>query len=45
MMSNGPNVEWIVSEYYRPLHARLVALIEEGFRAANSGAWTRETRR
>src|SRR5580698_6182002 len=22
MMSNGPNVEWIVSEYYRPLHAR-----------------------
>jgi len=30
MMSNGPNVEWIVSEYYRPLHARLVALIEEG---------------
>jgi TetR/AcrR family transcriptional regulator len=30
MMSNGPNVEWIVSEYYKPLHARLVALIEEG---------------
>ena len=30
MMSNGPNVEWIVSRYYRPLHARLVALIEEG---------------
>lgn len=30
MMSNGPNVAWIVSEYYRPLHARLVALIEEG---------------
>jgi hypothetical protein len=30
MMSNGPNVEWIVSEYYRPLHARLVSLIEEG---------------
>ena len=30
MMSNGPNVEWIVSGYYRPLHARLVGLIEEG---------------
>jgi len=30
MMSRGPNMEWIVSEYYRPLHARLVALIEEG---------------
>ncbi len=30
MMSNGPNVEWIVSQYYKPLHARLVALIEEG---------------
>jgi TetR/AcrR family transcriptional regulator len=30
MMSNGPNVEWIVSQYYRPLHLRLVALIEEG---------------
>jgi len=30
MMSNGPNVEWIVSEYYKPLHARLVGLIEEG---------------
>jgi TetR/AcrR family transcriptional regulator len=30
MMSNGPNVEWIVSDYYKPLHARLVALIEEG---------------
>jgi TetR/AcrR family transcriptional regulator len=30
MMSNGPKVEWIVSQYYRPLHLRLVALIEEG---------------
>lgn len=30
MMSHGRNVDWIVSEYYRPLHARLVALIEEG---------------
>jgi TetR/AcrR family transcriptional regulator len=30
MMGHGPNVEWIVSEYYRPLHGRLVALIEEG---------------
>src|ERR1700691_5951840 len=30
MMSNGPNVDWIVSEYYRPLHARFVALIKEG---------------
>jgi TetR/AcrR family transcriptional regulator len=33
MMSNGPNVEWIVTEYYRPLHARLVSLIEEGISA------------
>ena len=24
-MSRGPNLEWIVSEYYRPLHSRLVA--------------------
>jgi TetR/AcrR family transcriptional regulator len=30
MMSNGPNIEWIVSEYYRPLHGRLVHLMEEG---------------
>jgi len=30
MMSDGRNVEWIVSEYYKPLHARLVALIEDG---------------
>src|SRR5580658_2240658 len=30
MMSDGRNVTWIVSEYYKPLHARLEALIEEG---------------
>ena len=30
MMSHGPNVEWIVSEYYRPLHKTLVQLIERG---------------
>jgi TetR/AcrR family transcriptional regulator len=30
IMSRGPNMEWIVSEYYRPLHGRLVRLIEEG---------------
>jgi TetR/AcrR family transcriptional regulator len=30
MMSNGPNVGWIVAEYYRPLHGRLVELIEQG---------------
>jgi TetR/AcrR family transcriptional regulator len=30
MMGHGPNIEWIVSEYYRPLHIRLVELIEKG---------------
>jgi AcrR family transcriptional regulator len=30
IMSRGPNMAWIVSEYYRPLHGRLVRLIEEG---------------
>ena len=30
MMSRGPNLEWIVLEYYRPLHLRLVRTIEEG---------------
>src|ERR1700686_4316959 len=30
MMSRGSNLEWIVSEFYRPLHGRLVDLIEEG---------------
>jgi len=30
IMSRGPNMKWIVVEYYRPLHARLVRLIEEG---------------
>jgi TetR/AcrR family transcriptional regulator len=30
IMSRGPNMEWIVSEYYKPLHGRLVRLIEEG---------------
>ena len=33
VMSQGPNVGWIVSEYYRPLHGRLVRLIEEGISA------------
>ncbi len=33
MMSYGPNVEWIVSEYYRPLHKSLVQLIEKGISA------------
>jgi TetR/AcrR family transcriptional regulator len=30
MMSHGPNIDWIVSEYYRPLHLRLAHTIEEG---------------
>lgn len=29
-MMGGPNMEWIVSEYYRPMHGQLVSLIEEG---------------
>jgi TetR/AcrR family transcriptional regulator len=33
MMGHGPNMEWIVSEYYRPLHIRLVELIEKGISA------------
>ena len=33
IMSRGPNLEWIVSEYYKPLHGRLVRLIEEGISA------------
>ena len=33
MMSRWPNVEWIVTEYYRPLHGQLVGLIEEGISA------------
>jgi AcrR family transcriptional regulator len=32
-MMGGPNMEWIVSEYYRPLHGQLVGLIEEGISA------------
>src|SRR6202171_6011483 len=27
MMTRGPNLEWIVSEYYKPLHVQLVGLI------------------
>ncbi|MBZ5662650.1 MAG: CerR family C-terminal domain-containing protein [Acidobacteriia bacterium] len=34
MMGRGPNVEWIVSEYYRPLHVRMVELIEKGVAAS-----------
>ncbi len=30
VMSRGPNLDWIVSEYYRPLTERLVQTIEEG---------------
>ena len=33
LMSRGPNLDWIVSEYYRPLHGRLVRMIEEGISA------------
>jgi AcrR family transcriptional regulator len=33
MMGPGRHVEWIVSEYYRPLHGQLVSLIEEGILA------------
>jgi TetR/AcrR family transcriptional regulator len=33
MMGDGPNVTWIVSEYYRPLHKSLVRLIENGISA------------
>jgi TetR/AcrR family transcriptional regulator len=33
MMSRGPHLEWIISEYYRPLHVQLVGLIEEGISA------------
>ena len=33
MMGRGANVEWIVSEYYRPLHFQMVSLIEEGISA------------
>jgi TetR/AcrR family transcriptional regulator len=33
IMSRGPNMGWIVAEYYRPLHGRLVRLIEKGISA------------
>jgi TetR/AcrR family transcriptional regulator len=33
LMSRGPNLEWIVSEYYKPLHVQLVGLIEKGISA------------
>ena len=33
LMGRGPNLEWIVSEYYRPLHIRLVGTIEQGIAA------------
>jgi TetR/AcrR family transcriptional regulator len=35
IMSRGPNMGWIVNEYYRPLHARLVRLVEEGISAGD----------
>lgn len=33
LLNRGPNLDWIVSEYYRPLHTRLVRTIEEGISA------------
>jgi TetR/AcrR family transcriptional regulator len=33
MMTRGPNLEWIVSEYSKPLHIRLIGLLEEGISA------------
>jgi len=30
MMNRGPNLSWMVSEYYRPMHRRLARFIEEG---------------
>jgi TetR/AcrR family transcriptional regulator len=33
MMSQGPNLEWVISEYYRPMHGRLLRNIEEGIPA------------
>jgi TetR/AcrR family transcriptional regulator len=33
LLNRGPNLDWIVSEYYRPLHSRLVRTIEEGISA------------
>jgi TetR/AcrR family transcriptional regulator len=33
LMSCGSNLDWIISEYYRPLHGWLVRLIEEGISA------------
>jgi AcrR family transcriptional regulator len=35
IISRGPNMGWIVAEYYRPLHGRLVRLIEEGISAGD----------
>src|ERR1700716_211968 len=35
IMSRGPNMKWIVAEYYRPLHGRLVRLIEDGVSAGD----------
>src|SRR5216684_1068477 len=33
IMGRGPNMAWIVTEYYRPLHRWLVRLIEDGISA------------
>ena len=33
LLNRGPNLDWIVSEYYRPLHSQLVRMIEEGISA------------
>jgi TetR/AcrR family transcriptional regulator len=33
MMTRGRNLDWIVSEYYRPLHGRLLRTIEDGISA------------
>ena len=33
MMSQGPNLEWVISKYYRPMYGRLLRSIEEGIAA------------
>ena len=35
IMSRGPNMGWIVAEYYRLLHGQLVRLIKEGISAGD----------
>ena len=33
LLNRGPDLDWIVSEYYRPLHSQLVRTIKEGISA------------